>query len=345
MTASATGTTPAGTEALRVQARWLARVIAGTMVLMFLAAAVPWLLRMIELELAPLAWTMTAFAATHAALVIAADHVRSGAVTVRLLYAMPLLGAAFMAALWHFGGGIGHPALALPMVLPVLAAGALPRVRFAYDVAVYSIVVVVLTVTISSPDFGWYLTQLGVPGAAIGRVAGEELPRSEPFPGATTTPAAAFLFVATFAVVQLAAAALATRMVTFVRRREELAERIAASHPDTLPALAAERMPAATVLVLAATGQIVQASKQFRQQMLLHNEPAVGRELLDVIRFDDSSTVRTLLTTGGTLPSCRYAIGPEERVADIFAETFEHEGVTYANVILRDDDDPAERPA
>ena len=332
MTADATP----GTEALRAQTRWLARVIAGTMVLMFLAVALPWLLRMIEVELAPLAWTMTAFAATHAALVIAAEHVRSRAVLLRLLYAVPLLGAAFMAVLWHFGGGIGHPALALPMMLPVLAAGALPWVRFAYTAAVCSIVVVVATVTISSPDFGWYLTQLGVPGAAVGRLAGERLPRSEPFPGATTTPAAAFLFVVTFTAVQIAAAAVATRVVRFVRQREEQAERMAGSHPDTLPALAAERMPAATVLVLAATGQIVQASERFRQQMLLHNDPPVGRELFDVIRFAGAGDVRTLLTAGGTLRSCRYAIGQEERIADVLAETFEHDGVAYANVIISD---------
>lgn len=328
--------TAAGVETLRAQTRWLAQVVAGTMVLMFVAVALPWLLRMIEVELAPLAWTMTAFAVTHTALLIAADHIRMRAVMLRLLYAVPLLGVAFMAVLWHYGGGIGHPALALPMVLPVLAAGALPRVRFAYDVALYSILVVVATVMISSPDFGWYVTQLGVPGAAIGRVAGEELAVRDPFPGATTTPAAAFLFVATFAVVQIAAAVLATSVVAFVRRREELTGRVTAAHPDTLPVLAAERMPTASVLVIAATGQIVQASKRFIQRMLLHNEAVVGRELSEVIRFADAGAVQRLLAEGGALEGCRYAVGPEERMADVLAETFEHEDVMYANVVIED---------
>lgn len=329
-----------GVETLRVQVRWLAQVVAGTMVLMFLAIALPWVMRMIEVELGPPAWTLTAFAATHAALLIAADHTRARAVMLRLLYAVPLFGVGFMAVLWHYGGGIGHPALAIPMVLPVLAAGALPRVRFAYDVAVYSVLVVVAAVTISSPDFGWYVTQLGVP--LLGRMAGEELAVRDPFPGATTTPAAAFLFVATFAVVQIATAAMATRVMAFVRRRQELTERVASTHPDTLPALAAESMPVAAVLVIAATGQIVQASRRFTQQMLLHNEPVVGRELFDAIRFDDAGAVRTLLADGGALPSCRYAIGAEERVADVIAETFEHDGVMYASVAIADEE---ERPA
>jgi hypothetical protein len=328
--------TPPGLETLRAQTRWMAQVVAGTVLLVFVAVALPWLLRMIEVDLAPLAWTMTAFAAAHAALVIAADHVRSRAVMLRLLYAVPMVGVLSMAILWHFGGGIGHPALALPMVLPVLAAGALPRVRFAYDVAIYSIIEVVITVMISSPDFGWYATQLGVPGAAIGRVAGEQLAVHDPFPGATTTPAAAFLFVATFAAVQLAAALVSTRVVAFVRRREELAERLAAAHPDTLPALAAERMPTASVLVIAATGQIVQASKHFVQRMLLHNEPVVGRELFAVIQFADAGAVRRLLAGGGVLAECRYAVGPEERMANMLAETFEHEDVVYANVVIED---------
>jgi hypothetical protein len=328
--------TSAGVETLRAQVRWLAVVIAGAMALMFVAVALPWLLRMIEVELAPLAWTMTAFAITHAALMIAATLLRTRAAMLRLLYAVPLFGVAFMAVLWYCGGGIGHPALALPMVLPVLAAGALPRRRFAFDVAVYSVIVVVTTVTLTSPDFGWYLTQLGVPGAAIGRVAGEELTVRDPFPGATTTPAAAFLFVATFVAVQLAAAVVATRVVAFVRRREELIERVATPHSDTLPALAAEHMPATAVLVIAATGQIVQASKRFTQQMLLHNEPVVGRELFDVLRFEDAARVRTLLEEGGTLAPCRYAIGPEERTATVLAETFDHAEVTYTNVVIED---------
>lgn len=331
--------TPPGMEALRAQTRWLAHVVAGTMVLMFVAVALPWLLRMIEVELAPLAWTLTAYAATHAALLIAADRVRPRAVMLRLLYAVPLFGVGFMAVLWHYGGGIAHPALALPMVLPVLGAAALPRVRFAYDVALYSIFVVVATVMISSPDFGWYVTQLGVPGAAIARVAGEELALRDPFPGATTTPAAAFLFVVTFAVLQVAAASVATRVVALVGRREELRERIATVHPDTLLAVAAERMPAVSVLVIAATGQIVQASKRFVQQMLLHNEPVVGRELFEVIRFADAGAVRRLVAERGTLASCRYAIGAEERVAEVLTETFEHDGVRYANVVIRDEEE------
>lgn len=330
--------TAPGTETLRAQTRWLARVVAGTMALMFVMVALPWLLRMIEVELAPLAWSMTAFATVHAALVIAADRARNGAVLLRLLYAVPLLGVSFMAVLWQYGGGIGHPALALPMVLPVLAAGALPRARFAYDVALYSIVVVLAAVTVSSPDFGWYVTQLGVPGAAVGRVAAEELAVPDPFPGATTTPAAAFLFVATFAVVQIAAAVVTTRIVAFVRRREELAARVAAAHVDTLPAIAAERMPTASALVIAATGQIVQASKHFIHRMLLHNEPVVGRELFEVIRFADVGAVRRLFAAGGALASCRYAVGPEERIAEVLADTFEHEGITYANVVIGDEE-------
>lgn len=331
----------AGIETLRAQMRWMARVVAGTMVLMFAAVALPWLLRMIEVELAPLAWTLTAYAATHAALRIAADHVRHRAVMLRLLYAVPLLGAGFMAVLWHYGGGIAHPALGLPMVLPVLAAGALPRTGFAYDVALYSILVVITIAILFSPDFSWYVTQLGFPAAPIARLSHEELAPRDPFPGATTTPAAAFLFVTTFAVLQIAAAFVATRVVAFVRRREELSERVATAHPDTLPAVAAARMPAATVLVIAATGQIVQASQRFVQQMLLHNEPVVGRELFEVIRCADAGSVGRLLADGGALAPCRYAIGAEERVAEVVAETFEHDGVTYANVIIRDEEEPA----
>jgi hypothetical protein len=330
-----------GVETLRAQVRWLARAIAASMVLMFLAVAVPWLVRMIEVELAPLAWTLAAFAATHALLMLAADRVRGEKVMLRLLYAVPLLGAGFTALLWHHGGGIGHPALASTMVLPVIAAAALPRARFAYDVAIYSIVVVTTAVTIASPDFGWYVTQLGIPGASLISASGDELTARDPFPGATTTPAAAFLFVATFALLQLAAAAAATRVARLVRGREELALRLSDHAVDALPARALHATPAAAVVVIAATGQIVQATKRFTQQQLLHNDPIVGQELFAVMTFADPSRMRTLLAEGGAIPDCRYRIGPEERVASVAAATFEHEGTQYASVTIADQEEQA----
>jgi hypothetical protein len=328
--------TPPGLETLRAEVRFLARVLAASMVLMFAAVALPWLMRMIEAELAPLAWTLTAFAAVHAALTLVAERVQSRAVMLRLLYAVPLSGVAFMALLWHYGGGGAHPALALMMALPVIAAAALPRGTFAYDVAVYSIVAVTVTVTITSPDFGWYVTQLGVPGAALARLAADESLAGDPFPGATTTPAAMFLFVATFALVQLAIAAVATRVARSVRAREDVVLHAIEGEVDTLPALAMRATPAAALLVIASTGQIVQATKRFAQQMLLHNQPIVGRELFGFLTFADPDAVRSVLAQGGTLPDCRYRIGPEERIASVSVETFVHEGTTYASVVVSD---------
>lgn len=328
-----------GVETLRAQVRWLSNVVAAAMVLMFAVVALPWLIRMIDVDLAPLAWTLTLFAVAHAALQLGADRIESRAVLARLLHAVPLFGAGFMAVLWHHGGGVGHPALALAMVLPVIGAAALPRPRFTLDVALYSIIIVTVAVAIASPDFGWYVTQLGIPGAGLLRAAGQDLPARDPFPGATTTPAAMFLFVATFAAIQLAAAFVAARVARFVRSREDLAIRLQDEGDLTLPAAAIRTTPVAAVVVVAATGQIVQATKRFTQRMLLHNEAIVGRELFGILRFYDPAAVRTLLVRGGAIPFCRYHVGAEERVAEVVAESFEHDGVAYANVVVTDRDD------
>jgi PAS domain-containing protein len=326
-----------GAETLRAQVRFLSRAIAASAVLLFTSVALPWLLRIIDVDLAPLAWTLTAFAAVHAALTLATERARETATLRRLLHIVPMTGVAFMAVLWHFGGGAAHPALALMIALPVVAAAALPRAAFAYDVALYAIVVVTVTVAITSPDFGWYVTQLGVPGAAVARLATEEaLTARDPFPGATTTPAAMFLFVVTFAVVELAVAAIATRVVKFVRAREDFQLRVQEGELETLPAIAVRATPAASLLVISGTGQIVQATKRFAQQSLLHNQPIVGHELFEFLAFADAAAVRALLATGGTVPFCRYRIGAEERIATIEAETFVHEGTTYASVVLQD---------
>ncbi|HEX2060880.1 MAG TPA: hypothetical protein VHK90_09065 [Thermoanaerobaculia bacterium] len=193
---------------------------------------------------------------------------------------------------------------------------------------------------IASPDFTWYLTQLGVPAGVL--VSGEELLVREPFAGATTTPAAVFLMVLTFAALQLTAAFVATRVARFVRTREELALRVQDHRADTLPARALDATPAAAVIVVAATGQVIQASKRFTQQMLLHNVPVVGRELPELLAFEDADELRTLLVEGGSIPHCRYRVGPEERIARVSVAPFEHDGTAYANVVIDDEADASE---
>ncbi|HET7435323.1 MAG TPA: PAS domain-containing protein [Thermoanaerobaculia bacterium] len=324
-----------GVETLRAQVRWLAWAIAAAVVLMFVVVAVPWLMRMIEVDLRALAWTLTAFAACHAALIIAADRINSATVMQRLLHAVPLAGSVFMALLWHYGGGIGHPGLALAMVLPVIAAGALPRKTFALDVAAYSIAGVVILLTITSPDFGWYLTQLGLPAAALARITVEQFAAPDPFPGATTTPAGAFLFVATFAAIQLAAAYITMHVAKFTRTRDDIASHLEAEN-EALAAAAIGAAPAVAVSVIAATGQIVFATRRFVQQMLLHGEAVVGRELGAILTFGDANAVRDALAGGGDLPFCRYRLGAEERIASLHATRFDHGGVAYTSVVLTD---------
>lgn len=338
--------TPHGVETLRAQVQFLSRVIAASMVLMFLAVALPWLARMIEVGLSPLAWTLTAFAAWHAALTIASERLNDRVAMRRLLYAVPLCGLVFMALLWHYAGGVGHPSLALMMALPVVASAALPRAGFAIDLALYSILVVTITAVITSPDLAWYVGQLGIAGTAVAQLGGEELLRRDPFPGATTTPAAMFLFVLTFAAIQLAAAIVATRVARFLRSREAVAAKVEEEGAvDTLPAAALRTMPAVTLVVIAATGQIVQATRRFAQRMLLHNEAIAGRELFALLTFDDPNAVRALLAEGGEIAFCRYWVGAEEREANVQAETFEHEGITYTTVVIEDWNDAGDDAA
>jgi hypothetical protein len=192
-------------------------------------------------------------------------------------------------------------------------------------------------VLIASADFAWYLSQLGLSPSIVAWLTADETRGPEPFPGATTTPAAVFLTVATFAVMQLAAAFIATRVAGFVRRREEHALHVAEQGADTLPAQALEAIPASSVTVIAATAQIVHASKRFTQQMLLHNDPVIGRELPSLLAFDDPDELRTLLDDGGSLPQCRYRVGAEERTARVSVTRFEHDGTQYANVLIEDE--------
>jgi PAS domain-containing protein len=328
----------AGSESLRLDLRWMTRVIAASMVLMFAVVAVPWALRMIDVDLAPLAWTLTAYAVFHAAIVIGSERTRSHAAFRGMLHAVAFAGAASMTILWEFGGGIGHPALVLIMVLPVAAAAALPRPWFAYAVAAYSIITTTVAVALTSADFTWYLTQLFPAFAGFG-VATQELGR-DPFPGASTTPAAAFVFVATFAVLQLAAAVAATTIARFIRDRRMIAGEPLLD-PDVLAVSAQRAIPAAAATVISSTGQIVSVSRIFEQQMLLHHASFIGREIYEFVDFADLDAARQTILHGGSLRFCRYRIGSEIRIGTLVATTFTHGGIEYTSLVITDFTDAA----
>jgi PAS domain-containing protein len=79
-------------------------------------------------------------------------------------------------------------------------------------------------------------------------------------------------------------------------------------------------------------------TNRFERQLLLHGAPLVGRELFEVIAFDDPARIGALLVTegGGEEPFCRYRIGEEERVAAVRVEPFEHDGIRYAQLVVID---------
>jgi len=319
---------------LRERKRILDLLSMATLIVLFLAAALPWFLRALALPLAPAARTALTFTLLYWA---------AAALTDRIVHRRGLLAAAFclqasalifQAVLWRQLGGLQSPIFLLASCVPVAAAGFLLVPWQAVALAVFSVLAVSQVALVESPELRWYLSRLGLPGWAM--AGGSWMAsRPQPFPGVGAQPAFVFVLVEAFAVLQLACAGLCVWLARSSRRLQLRAR------PDAVPgdllatALRAAATP--TALVEEDDGRVLLASDSFSKQMLLHGEALQGRSIFELMRFAEPGRLRELLRApGGMLPLCSYAIGAETRVARVEAYPVAHQGWRYACVRVED---------
>jgi hypothetical protein len=95
--------------------------------------------------------------------------------------------------------------------------------------------------------------------------------------------------------------------------------------------------PTPTVVVYADTGQIVDASRGFLNQMLLTRNVLAGGTLFDRLSFSDERSIRSLLgKRSGELPFARYAVRGEWRTAGIRCHRLQVGNVEYASLTFVD---------
>jgi PAS domain-containing protein len=327
----------AGLLALRERKRVLDAIWLATLLLLLAAIAVPWYVRILDIDLGRLTWVLFGYALTYLGATLAADRLRSSRGILGMATALQIVGILVLGLVWYLLGGAHTPMFLLAFVVPVVASGILTLRWLPYALAALAVLVAWSVAALTSPSLRWYLVQLDIPLAGwltslpLGALRG-------PFPGLEVDPAYVVVLMELFAVV-LFAVAMATESLTTVllrltaslhasgealREAEGLAQRVlqASLHP--------------IALVDRSTHRVVQASDSFVRQFLLKPSDLADRTLVDLLDMPFPEPLHAALAQGGEVSFAICRVDGETRIARISVCLIEHAGTDYAHVSVHD---------
>jgi hypothetical protein len=318
-----------------VEAGWL-----GTIVVAFCATGLSWLLGTVELNVTLVLWSTFGCAASGLVVDVALERFESRVGSGLAAELGNVLKIFALGALWHALGGIDNPMFLLVFFLPIIAAATLLLRRLVVITAVLSAAVVDGIALFESSELRWYLVHRRPSLESVFSMFPERgAGRVSPFLGVTIGPEFQFVVLLVFTLLVLAAALLSCWLVT---RWAALADRFETASPvhhdsaDLFRSVLREN-PAPTVVVYADSGQIVEASRSFLNQMLIGREALAGKTLFDCVSFADPPSVRALLTErSAKLAFATFQVGREWRTAGIQCHRVRLGGIDYAVLSLID---------
>lgn len=128
------------------------------------------------------------------------------------------------------------------------------------------------------------------------------------------------------------------RLVPAVERElKEVSERSARREAETLFQAILSSSPHPSAVVDRDSGRVVHVSDSFVNRLLDRNAPPPGAKLLDLVNFTTPERITQLLARGGgTALYTVYTLDDQNRVANVRISCVEHQGATYANVVIED---------
>jgi PAS domain-containing protein len=326
-------------QALKERKRLLDDVWLLALLVLFLAVGVPWYLRILEVNFAPVAWSLFGFGALYVAASVATDSLRSRR---SLLLAVTLLQAAgvlLLGLVWHWTGGLQNPMFLLVFVLPVVAGSFLLVSWHSYATVLLAVATVAAVALINAPDLRWYLAQAGSLPDWASRLLPEAPASAQPFPSLHAPPAYSALMLASFTVllftVALVSESVTTLLLRLYKRLDASTRALGVAEDLSFEVLRASPSPAA--LIYADTMHVAQASQSFQEQFFLNADSLLGRPLLDLVRFAHPEVIAELLSgDGGEVFPAICHVDAETRVARVRAEPIQFGGRVYVYVNIQD---------
>jgi PAS domain-containing protein len=269
-----------------------------TIVLATMLAVLCWYFRLVQVDIAPVIWTLTGLALAQPALAMLTRRATSPGRLQWLTLWTQLLGTLLLGIGWHLFGGLQQPLVPVFIILPLLPA-ALLLGFWQQQLALFALLALLVSGVLLSPDTNSFMeVRYGV------RLSGLELPSWVPhsrvaFADVNTSPSYDLMLVITVAVIGVAVTAMARSLVTIFSGGGARVDRLESElgRLEQLNRQLVARAPCAAVVVDAASGRIIRASERFARGFRLR-DPA-GEFLLDAIPFRYPTVIKQLLQTGG----------------------------------------------
>lgn len=312
---------------------WLLTIFAAV-----LATALPWSASGLQINLAGTALGFLALAAVHLGFTALINPTRGrGSWRSRSLAALHALGIVVLGIVWHQVGGLQNPAFLLSFALPVVGAIFLSRWQ-PYLVATIAVLTVAVVALIEAPELRWYAS--GTLGNWIAAVfGGGRAASAAPFP-ALYAPSGYFVVMLEVFMVAMYSCAVAAEYLGSVFDRlhaQVLAARTEAERGQELWSALIEQLPMPTLLVDAATMQVVSASNTVAPQFCDDGATPAGRPLFDAIKFSYPELIQELLAgAGGMIPLSVIHLRNELRITDVRVQHMARRGRRFAIMVIED---------
>jgi PAS domain-containing protein len=273
---------------------WMMAIVFATAL-----AIVSWYFRLVQVDIAPVIWTLATLALGQFALSSQSRRTTSRTGIRRLALASQCLGTLLMGVSWHLFGGLQQPLFPFFAALP-LVTGAMMFGFWEQQAATLLLIAVAFSGILFSPETNSFIEErYGISLAAAHHVP-DWLPRSRvAFADVSTSPAYNLMWIAGVSIVIFAMSA-AARALVGLRIRDT--ERIHSLQSDVsryqeLTKQIVTRAPASEVLVMSMSGRIVNASDRFLQAFDLTETS--GQFLLDCVEFAYPAVIKRLMMSGG----------------------------------------------
>jgi len=308
-----------------------------TLVGAFVALFVPWYLRVLDIDIAPIAWLVAGATSVHLLAAPALANARSVRVRHAALLCTHLIGLMVLAVIWVRLGTFEVPLFLLFFAAPMATAGIVLRVWERLIATFVALAVILLAAALCSSALRWYAEQLGLPLEWLGPLARRVAVSASSASSVALASACVSLLLTAVALPALVicASSLAgavrridgrsQALITALRQEESLAQEILRSSPLS------------EAIVLPESGQLVLLNDRFRSEFITSGERPADASLRDLLKLEFPEALDQLLRDSDGCIACTYHTSTgKRRSARIYVRQSLHEGARVARVSIED---------